>query len=167
VTPRRAPVTRDLSDAGVEPVPDVDRGDRQDQRGESLLVVVAGRFGPDRVGDGILPIGEARGGFGQRERGVLRADPVAVEVAAARAAQVAPSLPPAAYGVDAVARGFSGRAQDARPALVDGLPGAVWAPGGVVRAAFSFAFVAGRIAGIEIVMDAAHLRERVEYDAAP
>jgi hypothetical protein len=157
VTPRRAPVTRDLSDAGVEPVPDVDRGDRQDQRGESLLVVVAGRFGPDRVGDGILPIGEARGGFGQRERGVLRADPVAVEVAAARAAQ----------GADAVARGFSGRAQDARPALVDGLPGAVWAPGGVVRAAFSFAFVAGRIAGIEIVMDAAHLRERVEYDAAP
>jgi RNA polymerase sigma-70 factor (ECF subfamily) len=96
---------------------------------------------------------------------VLRADPVAVEVAAARAAQGAPSLPPAAYGALAVAQGFSGRAQDARPAQVDGAPGAVWAPGGVVRAAFSFAFVAGRIAGIEIVMDAAHLRARVEYDA--
>ena len=98
---------------------------------------------------------------------VLRADPIAVEVAAARAAQGAPSLPPEAYGARAVAQGFSGRAQDARPALVDGVPGAVWAPGGIVRAAFSFAFVAGRIAGIEIVMDAAQLRERVEYDAAP
>ena len=98
---------------------------------------------------------------------VLRADPIAVEVAAARAAQGAPSLPPEAYGARAVAQGFSGRAQDARPALVDGVPGAVWAPGGMVRAAFSFAFVAGRIAGIEIVMDAAQLRERVEYDAAP
>jgi len=98
---------------------------------------------------------------------VLRADPVAVEVAAARAAQGAPSLPPEAYGARAVAQGFSGKAQAARPALVDGVPGAVWAPGGVVRAAFSFTFAAGRIAGIEILMDAAHLRERVEYDAAP
>jgi len=98
---------------------------------------------------------------------VLRADPVAVEVAAARAAQGAPSLPPEAYGAHAVAQGFSGRAQAARPALVDGAPGAVWAPGGVVRAAFAFTFAAGRIAGIEILMDATHLRERVEYDAAP
>jgi RNA polymerase sigma-70 factor (ECF subfamily) len=98
---------------------------------------------------------------------VLRADPVAVEVAAARAAKGAPSLPPEAYGARAVAQGFSGKAQAARPALVDGAPGAVWAPGGVVRAAFSFTFAAGRIAGIEILMDAAHLRERVEYDAAP
>ena len=96
---------------------------------------------------------------------VLRADPVAVEVAAARAAQGAPSLPPVAYGADAVAHGFNGRARDARPALVDGAPGAVWAPGGVVRSAFSFTFAAGRIAGIEIIMDAAHLRDRVEYDA--
>jgi hypothetical protein len=64
-----------------------------------------------------------------------------------------------------VAQGFNGRARDARPALVDGAPGAVWAPGGVVRSAFSFTFAAGRIAGIEIIMDAAHLRERVEYDA--
>jgi RNA polymerase sigma-70 factor (ECF subfamily) len=98
---------------------------------------------------------------------VLRADPVAVEVAAARAAQGAPSLPPEAYGARAVAQGFNGKAQAARPAMVDGAPGAVWAPGGVVRAAFSFTFAAGRIAGIEILMDAAHLRERVEYDAAP
>src|SRR6187551_3197246 len=37
---------------------------------------------------------------------VLRADPVAVEVAAARAAQGAPSLPPEAYGARAVAQGF-------------------------------------------------------------
>jgi RNA polymerase sigma-70 factor (ECF subfamily) len=95
----------------------------------------------------------------------LRADPLAVEVAAARAAQGAPSLPPEAYGARAVAQGFSGRARDARPAMVDGAPGAVWAPGGIVRAAFAFTFVADRIATIEILMEPAQLRARVQVDA--
>jgi RNA polymerase sigma factor (sigma-70 family) len=98
---------------------------------------------------------------------VLRADPPAVAAAIAHAAQGAPLLSPELYGARAVAQGFSGRARGARPALVDGLPGAVWAPGGVVQAAFSFALLAGRIAGIEVIMDAAQLRERVEYDARP
>ena len=100
---------------------------------------------------------------------VLRADPIAVEVAAARAAAgraVAAAARPTARAP--LLRASAAAPQDARPALVDGVPGAVWAPGGIVRAAFSFAFVAGRIAGIEIRhLDAAQLRERVEYDAAP
>ena len=85
---------------------------------------------------------------------VLRADPIAVEIAAARAGQGAPSLPPEAFGARAVAQGFGGRARTRGRRSSTACPGAAWAPGGVVRAAFAFAFVAGRIAGIDIVMDA-------------
>jgi len=87
----------------------------------------------------------------------LRADPLAVEVAAARAAQGAPSLPPEAYGARAVAQGFSGRARDARPALVDGAPGAVWAPGGQPRVVFAFTITGGKIVAIEILADRTRL----------
>jgi len=96
---------------------------------------------------------------------VLRADPIAVETAAARAAQGAPALSPEIFGARAVAQGFSGRARGAQPAVVGGVPGAVWAPGGVVQAAFAFTFAAGRIVAIEIFMDPVRLREAVEYDA--
>ena len=44
------------------------------------------------------------------------------------------------------------RASRRRP-LLDGVPGAVWAAGGQVRAAFVFRFDGERVAGIEIVMD--------------
>ena len=156
---RNAAATRQLASRArrrVQGAPAVAEADRARQRGVVDAFLAASRQGDF---DALLATLDPDV--------VLRADPIAVEVAAARAAQGAPSLPPEAYGARAVAQGFSGRAQDARPALVDGVPGAVWAPGGIVRAAFSFAFVAGRIAGIEIVMDAAQLRERVEYDAAP
>ena len=98
---------------------------------------------------------------------VLRADPLAVQTAAARAAQgvPAPALAPAVYGAPAVAEGLRGRARGARPALVGGAPGAVWAPGGVAQAGFAFTFAAGRIAAIEIFMDPVRLRDLVEYDA--
>jgi RNA polymerase sigma-70 factor (ECF subfamily) len=98
---------------------------------------------------------------------VLRADPLAVQTAAARAAQgvPAPALAPAVYGARAVAEGLRGRARGARPALVCGAPGAVWAPGGVAQAGFAFTFAAGRIAAIEIFMDPVRLRDLVEYDA--
>jgi RNA polymerase sigma-70 factor (ECF subfamily) len=89
---------------------------------------------------------------------VLRADPAAIETAAARAAQGAPALAPEIRGARAVAEGLSGRARGARPALVGGVPGAAWAPDGVPLAAFAFTFANGRISAIEIIMDPARLR---------
>ncbi|MET0552177.1 MAG: sigma-70 family RNA polymerase sigma factor [Vicinamibacteria bacterium] len=74
---------------------------------------------------------------------VLRAD--AAAVAAGAVAEV--------RGASAVAETFKGRARFAQAALLDGVPGAVWAAGGQVRAAFVFRFDGERVAGIEIVMD--------------
>jgi RNA polymerase sigma-70 factor (ECF subfamily) len=48
---------------------------------------------------------------------------------------------------------FAGRGGDAQPALIDGVPGLVWAPGGKPRAVFSFSFTRGRIAQIELIRD--------------
>ena len=77
----------------------------------------------------------------------------------------APALAPAVHGARAVAEGLRGRARGAQPALVGGVPGAVWAPGGVPQAGFAFTFAGGRIATIEIFMDPVRLRDLVEYDA--
>jgi len=59
----------------------------------------------------------------------------------------------AAVGADAVARTFSGRAKGARPALVDGLAGAVWAMDGVPKVVFDFTVVGDRIVAIELLAD--------------
>jgi RNA polymerase sigma-70 factor (ECF subfamily) len=56
-------------------------------------------------------------------------------------------------GAKAVAEQFAGRAKVARPALVDGAVGLVWAPGGQTRVYFAIAVVRGKIAGIELVAD--------------
>src|SRR5215471_5375145 len=61
---------------------------------------------------------------------VLHADRVAVEAAAARQAQGAPSLSSRISGARAVADVFAGRARGVQPALVNGSAGAAWAPGG-------------------------------------
>lgn len=90
---------------------------------------------------------------------VLRADPAAVQVAAARAGVGAPLLSPELRGGRAVAESLKGRARGARPALVDGLAGAVWAPGGTLRAVFVFTLASGRIATIDIIMDPARIDE--------
>ena len=82
---------------------------------------------------------------------VLRADPAAVRTGAAAEVR----------GAAAVAGTFSGRAQTARPALVDGAPGAVWAPGGRPRVAFAFTVADGRILGIDLLADPERLA-RVE-----
>jgi RNA polymerase sigma-70 factor (ECF subfamily) len=42
-------------------------------------------------------------------------------------------------------------------ALIDGEPGAAWALGGQVRAAFVFRIDGGRISAIEIIMEPARL----------
>jgi RNA polymerase sigma-70 factor (ECF subfamily) len=54
-----------------------------------------------------------------------------------------------------VAAALSGRATAAHLALVDGSPGAVWAPGGRPQAIFAFRVIGSTIAEIEIVTDPA------------
>lgn len=83
----------------------------------------------------------------------LRADALAVHTAAANAAHGAPALAPEVRGARGVAEAFKGRAAGALRARLDGVPGAVWAPGGTVRVAFVFAYEGERIGGIEMVMD--------------
>jgi RNA polymerase sigma factor (sigma-70 family) len=80
---------------------------------------------------------------------VLRADPAAVQAGAA--AEV--------HGAREVAGTFSGRARFARPALVDGAAGAVWAPGGQPRVVFGFTVADGRIVEIELLADPERLRQ--------
>ncbi len=86
---------------------------------------------------------------------VLRADRAAVEEAAANRDHGAPLLAPHVRGASAVALALSGRATAARVALIDGTPGAVWAPGGRPRAVFAFRVVGDTITEIEIVTDPA------------
>ena len=64
---------------------------------------------------------------------------------------------PLVTGAHAVAQQFSGRAQVAKIATLDGRPGAVWAPGGKPRVAFRFTIeempTGTRITGIELLAD--------------
>jgi RNA polymerase sigma-70 factor (ECF subfamily) len=80
---------------------------------------------------------------------VLRADPAAVQAGAGAEVR----------GAREVAGTFSGRARFARPALVDGAAGAVWAPGGQPRVVFGFTIADGRIVGIELLSDPERLRQ--------
>jgi len=89
---------------------------------------------------------------------VLRADAVAVRMAAARQAQGAPPLSGEIRGREAVAEMFAGHAAAARAALIDGSPGAVWAPQGRARTAMVMSWDQGRVVKIEIVADPRRLR---------
>ncbi|HEY3479687.1 MAG TPA: sigma-70 family RNA polymerase sigma factor [Streptomyces sp.] len=73
---------------------------------------------------------------------VLRAD----RVAALSGAMVA-------QGAKSVADTFAGRAKAARPALIDGMAGLVWAPGGKPRVVFDFTIEDGRITAIDMLAD--------------
>ncbi|HZT64196.1 MAG TPA: sigma-70 family RNA polymerase sigma factor [Acidimicrobiales bacterium] len=84
---------------------------------------------------------------------VLRADRAAVAAARANRSRGAPRLEAEIRGAEAVASVLSGQAQAAQLALIDGAPGAVWAPGGRPRAVFAFHVVGDTIAEIEIVTD--------------
>jgi RNA polymerase sigma-70 factor (ECF subfamily) len=90
---------------------------------------------------------------------VVRADSVAVQMAAARASAGAPALSGEMHGVDAVTRVFAGGAKAARLMLVDGLAGAVVSVGGRPMAVFGFTVHDGRIAGIELIADPEVLSE--------
>ncbi|GLQ96223.1 sigma-70 family RNA polymerase sigma factor [Dyella mobilis] len=89
---------------------------------------------------------------------VLRADAFTVQASIANQASGAPRLFPETVGAKNVADTFSGRAKAARLVLIDGLPGAVWAPGGEPRVAFRFAVDGGRITQIELVADPEQIR---------
>jgi RNA polymerase sigma-70 factor (ECF subfamily) len=86
---------------------------------------------------------------------VLRADRAAVEMAVANRDRGAPLLAPEVRGARGVATALIGRATAAKLALIEGTPGAVWAPGGRPKAAFAFHVVGDTIAEIEIVTDPA------------
>jgi RNA polymerase sigma-70 factor (ECF subfamily) len=89
---------------------------------------------------------------------VLRADRAAVKSATANRDRGAPLLEPEVRGAQAVATVLSGRAAAAEVALIEGVPGAVWAPGGRVRAVFAFRVVGTTVTEIEIVTDPAVVR---------
>jgi RNA polymerase sigma-70 factor, ECF subfamily len=90
---------------------------------------------------------------------VLRADTTAVEASAANQAGGAPTLSGLLRGASPVAMAFAGRARGAQHALIDGAPGAVWAPGGRPRAVFDFIIVDDRIVAIEVLADPTHLSQ--------
>jgi RNA polymerase sigma factor (sigma-70 family) len=86
---------------------------------------------------------------------VVRADAAAVAMnAAARAARPsAPQLKAEIRGAREVAGTVMGGARALRPALVDGVPGAVFAQGGKPSVVFAFTFRGSRIVRIELVAD--------------
>ena len=90
---------------------------------------------------------------------VLRADRAAVEAATRNAARGAPRLADEIHGADAVARTFLGQAAAAQPALVNGVPSAVWAPGGRPRVVFAFLTEGDHVVSIEIIAERDRLRE--------
>lgn len=96
---------------------------------------------------------------------VVRADEAAVELAirqgrrasARGKGQAGPRLVAELHGAEAAARTFYRWAGGAQPALVDGEPGAVWAPGGRARSVFAIQVRDDRIVAIEIVADPARI----------
>ncbi len=78
---------------------------------------------------------------------VMRSDAKAVQMGSA--AEV--------HGSQTVAGYWSGKAAEASAALLDGVVGAVWAPGGRVRVALSFTVVNDRITAIDLTADRAAL----------
>lgn len=87
----------------------------------------------------------------------LRADAFSVSAAATRRHLGAPALDPVMHGREAVAEVFSGRAAAAQAAYVDGIPAAVWAPGGTTRSAWVLTITDGVITRVEMLGDPATL----------
>lgn len=79
---------------------------------------------------------------------VLRTDDVALRMGA-RSGWLTSEL----QGAEAVAKQFDGRAEAAQLALIDGLPGAVWAPGGTPVATFEFTIRDGKVTEIQLTAD--------------
>jgi RNA polymerase sigma factor (sigma-70 family) len=62
-------------------------------------------------------------------------------------------------GVLGVAKHFLGRAQAARPALIQGAPGAIVAPNGQLLLVVNFEIRQGKIVAIEVIADPTHLHQ--------
>jgi RNA polymerase sigma factor (sigma-70 family) len=120
---------------GAGTVPDADLGRRREVVGAFLAASRGGDF------EALLALLDPDV--------VLRADPAAVRAGASKEVRGGP----------AVAGAFSGRARDAKLALVDGAAGAVWAPGGRPRVVFGFTITRGKIARIDMLADPARLRQ--------
>jgi RNA polymerase sigma-70 factor (ECF subfamily) len=65
-----------------------------------------------------------------------------------------------------VAEQFAGQAEAAQLALIDGVPGAVWAPGGTPRVAFGFTIRDDKVVEIALVADAERLN-RMKIEILP
>jgi len=70
------------------------------------------------------------------------------------------------HGAKAVAEQFAGQAQAAQLALIDGVPGAVWAPGGTSRVVFGFTIRNGKVVEIELAADTERL-SRLKIEILP
>ncbi|MFN8513149.1 MAG: sigma-70 family RNA polymerase sigma factor [Thermomicrobiales bacterium] len=80
---------------------------------------------------------------------VLRTDEAALRMGARSGWITTPEL----RGATAVAEQFNGAAQAAQLALIDGLPGGVWATKGTPRVAFAFTLRDGKVAEIALLAD--------------
>lgn len=87
---------------------------------------------------------------------VLRADAFAVAASVARLGDT-PPLAPEMHGQETVAKLFNGRARAAQPALLDGEPVLVIAPGGTARTVLDFVIERGRITELSLIADPAAL----------
>jgi hypothetical protein len=78
-----------------------------------------------------------------------------------RGEPAAPSPAPGSRGSRRIAGcgRVHGRTRGVSPASIDGEPGAAWAMGGQVLAAWVFTTDRGLIAGIDVIMDPGHLAE--------
>ena len=94
-------------------------------------------------------LGAARGGDFEALLTLL--DPEASLRADAAAVQL--GSPATLRGATRVAEQYRGSAQAARPALIDGEPGLVWAPGGRPRAVIRFVITDGRITELDLIAD--------------
>jgi RNA polymerase sigma-70 factor (ECF subfamily) len=70
------------------------------------------------------------------------------------------------HGARAVAEQFHGGAQAARLALIDGVPGAVWAPRGTPRVVFGFTIRNGKVVEIELAAETERL-SRLKIEILP
>ena len=70
------------------------------------------------------------------------------------------------HGAKAVAGQFAGQAQAAQLALIDGVPGAVWAAGGRPVVVFGFTIRNGKVAEIELAADTERL-SRLKIEILP
>lgn len=128
----------------IQGVDDTQRGDRRRQQEIVEAFLAASRRGDLETLVSLLD-----------PEAVLRADRAAVRSAAANRDRGAPLLEPEVRGGRAVATALSGRAAAAEVALIDGTPGAVWAPRGRPRAVFTFRVAGHAVTEIEIVTEPA------------